>query len=52
MNQVMSVLLVAIKVRKIDIFEKLGQKRYIEVHRQVIEEALVLIFGAVILILL
>jgi len=52
MNQLMNVLLTAIKVRKIGIFEKLGQKKFQSVHTQVIKETLILIVGAVIFVIL
>ena len=50
MDQVMTLLLISVKVRKIDIFERLGQKRFLEVHRQVMKETLILIVLGVVLI--
>lgn len=50
MNQAVGILLVAIKVRKIDIMERLGEGKYLDVHRQVIRETLMLVLGGVILI--
>ncbi len=50
MDQVLNLLLIPVKVRKIDIYEKLGQGKFLEVHRQVKKETLVLIFIASILI--
>lgn len=50
MDQVLNLLLLPVKIRKIDIYERLGQGRFLEVHRQVIKETLILIVIASILI--
>jgi len=47
MDQVLNLLLLPVKVRKIDIYEKLGEGRFLEVHRQVIRETAILaVLGA------
>ncbi|MGD2081030.1 MAG: oligosaccharide flippase family protein [Nitrospirota bacterium] len=47
MDQLLNLFLLPVKVRKIDMYEKLGQRRFRDVHRQVVRETLLLVAAAV-----
>jgi len=50
MDQLLTLFLLPVKVRKIDIYEKLGQRRFKEVHEQVLRETILLVSAAVIVV--
>jgi len=50
MDQLLNLFLLPVKVRKIDIYEKLGQRRFKAVHKQVVRETLLLVSAAVLVL--